>query len=188
MRIDVATRWTCSSDSRVSDPRTARSCGLLPVEGEPVFDRPFHSEQFDSDGRPYRFAVYAYRVRAVNRLGVTGGASPAVLTIPSSPRFVFAKEDGTTCRFKWQPSPEQSLKGYRVYRMDGRYDKDPITRLTPEPVTERTFADENAGKPTRRYYVVAVDALGQEGFPSSPVWYNREWAPFYGPFVGEWHQ
>ena len=31
-------------------------------------------------------------------------------------------------------------------------------------------------------------ALGQEGIPSAPVWFEREWKPFYKPFVGEWHQ
>ena len=36
--------------------------------------------------------------------------------------------------------------------------------------------------------VVAVDALGQEGFPSAPVWFEREWKRYYEPFVGEWHQ
>ncbi|MBI2948332.1 MAG: hypothetical protein HYY23_11865, partial [Verrucomicrobia bacterium] len=46
----------------------------------------------------------------------------------------------------------------------------------------------DAGKTARRYYVVAVDALGQEGFPSSPVWFEREWKRFYLPFTGEWHQ
>jgi hypothetical protein len=49
--------------------------------------------------------------------------------------------------------------------MDGRYDKDAIPRLTPEPVALTTWRDDAAGKSTRRYYVVAVDALGQEGFP-----------------------
>jgi hypothetical protein len=72
--------------------------------------------------------------------------------------------------------------------MDNRWDKDPISRLTPEPVQATTFADLAAGKSTRRYYVVAVDALGQEGFPSSPVWFQREWRQYYAPFVGEWHQ
>ena len=42
-----------------------------------------------------------------------------------------------------------------------------------------TFEDPDAGKPTRRFYVVAVDALGQEGFPSAPVWCNREWKACY---------
>jgi hypothetical protein len=72
--------------------------------------------------------------------------------------------------------------------MDGRFGKDPIPRLTAEPITETTFSDPAAGKSTRRYYVVAVDALGQEGFPSSPVWFEREWKQFYKPFVGDWHQ
>src|SRR5438046_1668521 len=31
--------------------------------------------------------------------------------------------------------------------------QDLITRLTPEPIIERSFGDENAGKPTRRYDV-----------------------------------
>jgi hypothetical protein len=35
---------------------------------------------------------------------------------------------------------------------------------------------------------VAVDALGQEGHPSSPVWFDREWKQYYKPFTGDWHQ
>ena len=83
---------------------------------------------------------------------------------------------------------ERGIRGYRVYRMDGRFNKEPITRLTGEPIDGTTFADPDAGKSSRRYYVVAVDALGQEGYPSSPVWFEREWKSFYQPFVGEWHQ
>lgn len=30
--------------------------------------------------------------------------------------------------------------------------------------------------------------LGYEGFPSSPVWYDREWKRYYAPFTTEWHQ
>jgi hypothetical protein len=89
---------------------------------------------------------------------------------------------------KWAANPERGLRGYRVYRMDNRWDKDPISRLTAEPLSATTYADASAGKSTRRYYVLAVDALGQEGFPSSPVWCNREWRQYYTPFVGEWHQ
>jgi hypothetical protein len=72
--------------------------------------------------------------------------------------------------------------------MNGRYDKDPIVRLTPDPIAARGHSDTEAGKAARRYYVVAVDALGQEGCPSAPVWFEREWKRFYEPFVGEWHQ
>ena len=63
-----------------------------------------------------------------------------------------------------------------------------IPRLTAEPIAETTWRDEAAGKSTRRYYVVAVDILGQEGFPTSPVWFDREWKQFYKPFTGDWHQ
>jgi hypothetical protein len=72
--------------------------------------------------------------------------------------------------------------------MDNRWDKDPISRLTAEPSTTTSYADSSAGKGTRRYYVLAVDALGQEGFPSAPVWFQREWRQYYTPFIGPWHQ
>ena len=55
-------------------------------------------------------------------------------------------------------------------------------------MVDAKYADIDAGKSSRRYYVVAVDSLGQEGFPSSAVWFQREWREYYRPFVGEWHQ
>jgi hypothetical protein len=85
-------------------------------------------------------------------------------------------------------NPEKDIKGYRVYRMDGRWDKDTISRLTVEPATQTKYSDTTAGDDSRRYYIVAVDALGQEGLPSAPVWFEREWKQYYKPFVGEWHQ
>ena len=103
-------------------------------------------------------------------------------------RHVLSREAGTTCQLRWAANPERGIAGYRVYRMDGRWDKDPVSRLTSTPITTTSFEDATAGKSTRRYYIVAVDALGQEGFPSSPVWSQREWGKYYEPFVGEWHQ
>jgi hypothetical protein len=64
----------------------------------------------------------------------------------------------------------------------------PVTRLTAEPVTRTQFADPKAGKDTRRSWVVAVDAIGQEGIPSAPTWHQRQFRSYYEPFVGEWHQ
>lgn len=158
------------------------------IAGEPSFSSRLYQEHLDRAGKEYRYAVYAYRVIAVNALGVESGPSPCVLTIPSAPRWVFAQEEGQTCQLKWQSNPEKTIVGYRVYRMDGRWEKDPISRLTIKPVKTTQWAGKTAGKSTRRYYIVAVDALGQEGMPSSPVWYNREWRRFYEPFVGPWHQ
>jgi hypothetical protein len=159
-----------------------------PARGVLTYERDLDAEQYDEAAAAYPFAVYAYRVRTVNSSGQESGPSPAVLTIPSAPQWVFSQEDGSTCRLKWAANPEQGVQGYRVYRMDGRWDSDPVARLTDEPIDATTYADEAAGADTHRYYVIAVDALGQEGFPSAPVWFNREWRPFYEPFVGQWHQ
>jgi hypothetical protein len=151
----------------------------------------FHAEQLEAKGAPYRFSVYAYRVRAVNGLGVESGPSPYTLTIPSSPQWVFAKEDGHQCRLKWAANAEQGIKGYRIYRMEGpklNGPGQPVTRLTDEPVKGTTFTDPKATSKTKRYWVVAVDALGQEGLPSAPVWHYRQFRKAYEPFVGEWHQ
>jgi hypothetical protein len=161
------------------------------VEGEPLFAARFRPDQLDAKGKPYRFGVFAYRVRAVNALGVEGGPSPFFLTIPAAPMGLFAKEDGEQAKLKWSANAEKELKGYRVYRMEGprvNGPGQPVTRLNADPVAEVAYTDAKAGKDTRRYWVVAVDALGQEGFPSAPVWHYREYRRYYGPFAGEWHQ
>lgn len=163
----------------------------LEIEGEVLQAHRFGKDQLDPQGKPYRFGVFAYRVRAVNALGVESGPSPYFLTIPSSPKHVFSKEDGDDCQLKWQANPEQGLKGYRVYRMEsprinGAGQK--CNRLTTEPLAVARYTDAKIGKDPRRYWIVAVDALGQEGIPSAPTWHYREWRRFYTPFVGEWHQ
>jgi hypothetical protein len=145
------------------------------IEGEPVWQRRLAADQLDSSGKPYRWAVFAYRFRAVNLLGVESGPSPYFLTLPSAPQFLLARERGTSCDLKWVRNPEKGLRGYRVNRLNGRYDNQPISRLKPQPIPDLTYTDEKAGKAARRYHVVAVDALGQEGLPSAPVWFEREW-------------
>jgi fibronectin type 3 domain-containing protein len=156
---------------------------------EPIMAFRIPRDQVNADAKPYRYATYAYRVIAVNRLGVESGPSPLVFTYPSAVQHVFSKEEAAgKTRLRWQPSREKSIPGYHVYRQDGRWDTDPIVRLTANPIAATEFLDENAGEPTRRYEVVAVDALGQEGEPSQPVWSRREWARYYGPYVGPWHQ
>jgi hypothetical protein len=156
-----------------------------------IYRHRFAASQINAEGKVYRYAVYAYRVRAVNKLGVASGPGPYALTIPSGPQWVFSKEAAAKCHLKWEKNPEQGIKGYRVYRMESpriNGPGQPVTRLTTEPVGENHYLDEKAGKVTRRYWVVAVDALGQEGFPSAPVWFERQYKKYYLPFTGEWHQ
>jgi hypothetical protein len=160
------------------------------VEGEPLFVHRFASDRIDTDGEPYRYGVYAYRIRAISASGESG-PSPYFLTIPSSPQSLFSREDGERCHLRWEPNAERGIRGYRVYRIEGPKTNgpgQPVSRLTAEPIDEARYSDAAAGKETVRYHVVAVDALGQEGFPSAPTWHYRQWRRYYAPFVGEWHQ
>jgi len=57
-------------------------------------------------------------------------------------------------------------------------------RLTDRPLSETTFR-RKVGRGEARFWVVALDALGQEGQPSSPAWFNHSYRGFY---PDEWHQ
>jgi hypothetical protein len=77
------------------------------VTGDPIYDRKLNLEQIDPAGQPYRFTVYAYRVRAVNAAGAESGPSPPFFTIPTAPQSLFTREEGTSCDLTWRPNPEK---------------------------------------------------------------------------------
>jgi hypothetical protein len=129
----------------------------------------------------YKYAVYAYIVRAVNRLGVESGPSPYALTIPSEPSNLLCREDGDTAELKWDANPEKAIAGYRIYKLKGTWEILPVTA----DLTSETRFRHKDGRNATRYWVVAVDALGQEGQPSSPAWSHHSYSGFY---MGEWHQ
>ena len=131
------------------------------------------------ESKDYKFAVHAYIVRAVNKLGVESGPSPYALTIPSPPTNVLVREKGNVAEVKWDASPEKGIKGYHVYKLQGTWN---IVRLTPQPIEATTFTHTSG---ETRFWVVAVDALGQEGEPSSPAWHQHSYRGFY---PGDWHQ
>jgi hypothetical protein len=129
----------------------------------------------------YRWAVHAYIVRAVNRLGVESGPSPYALTIPSEPLNVLCREKGQTAELKWDAAVEKGIQGYHVYKLEGGVFG--MKRVTEKPIAATTFTQEGV-KGTTRYWVVTVDALGQEGQPSSPAWFGQSYKGF---FAGDWH-
>jgi hypothetical protein len=156
-----------------------------------AFRHRFTSRQIYDDGKPYRYAVYAYRIRAVNKKGEESGGGPYALTIPSAPTAVFSREENTICHLKWKRNPEHGITGYRVYRMESpriNGPGQPVTRVTATPVSDASYSDKNVNRETRRYWIVAVDALGQEGYPSAPTWFERQYKKHYSQFSGEWHQ
>jgi len=120
-------------------------------------------------------------VRAVNRLGTESGPSPYALTIPSEPRNVLCREHAEIAELKWDAAAEAGVAGYHVYKLEGTWK---IARVTDKPLTEPTFR-YTVGRGETRFWVVTVDALGQEGQPSSPAWFNHGYRGFY---PGEWHQ
>jgi hypothetical protein len=129
------------------------------------------------ESKDYKYAVHAYFVRAVNRLGVESGPSPYALTIPAEPSNVLNREQGNVAELKWDAVP--GALGYHIYKLEGTWN---IKRLTDEPIKGTSFTHKSG---QTRYWVVGVDALGQEGQPSSPVWHQHSYKGF---FKGEWHQ
>jgi hypothetical protein len=129
----------------------------------------------------YKYAVYAYVVRSVNQLGTESGPSPYALTIPTEPLNVLCREDGEVAALKWDAASEKNVTGYHIYKLEGTWK---IVRVTEKPITETSFRHK-VGKGQTRFWVVTVDALGQEGQPSSPAWFNHSYRGFY---TGEWHQ
>jgi hypothetical protein len=164
----------------VRDITWIRKLNDKPLAGTSLVDDTADLAKAGEESAGYRFAVYAYLVKAVNRRGSESGPSPYALTIPSAPHNVLNREKGTTAELRWDANPEKGIAGYRIYKLQGTWN---IGRLTEEPLQKTTFTHRSAG-PTR-YWVVAVDALGQEGEPSSPAWHQQRYDGF---FKGEWHQ
>ena len=73
------------------------------------------------------------------------------------------------------------MSGYHVYKLEGT---GKVVRVTENPLAAATLL-HRVGRGTTRFWGVAVDALGQEGEPSSPAWFNHSYRGFY---PGEWHQ
>lgn len=119
--------------------------------------------------KQFNHEVRAYEVRAVNAWGVESGPSATVLNLTSSVPGVRAtpQPDGTVL-VEWAASPEKDIVGYRVYRMD-EYRTTFALPVNPLPVRETRLADRPEFPRSERqaYYVVALDALGEEGMPST---------------------
>jgi hypothetical protein len=175
-------------EPRFTDTTVDFAAGQKTVQGTPVYSQN-HEKNRDPEGKPYPWAVYAYRVYATNALGVESGDSPWFLSVPDAVESVFSRERGVQVDIKWAAHKAKGVVGYNIYRMWDRYDSSTRFELLNEkPVAATTFTDEKSGTSAHFYFVAAVDALGQEGLISSPTWGHREYARFYKPFVGEWHQ
>src|SRR5262249_40085083 len=148
---------------------------------EPTFADAADLTAKGAESADYKFAVYAYVVRAVNHLGVESGPSPYALTIPSEPRNVLCREHAEVAELRWDAAREKGVTGYHVYRLGGTWK---VVRLTEEAPRGPTVRQQ-VGRGAQGVRGGTVDAIGQEGQPSSPAWFNHNYRGFYD---GEWHQ
>jgi fibronectin type 3 domain-containing protein len=131
------------------------------------------------DSRPVRGVVWYYKVTAVSRSGVASAMSAAAPIIPrktTPPAAVtglqfMVDSKKRTVSFTWDPVNEPDVKGYLVFRGDGRSS---LVRLTPKPLPSSpkpSWQDtgwQGQGLPSGKtllYAFAAVDTSLNEGTP-----------------------
>lgn len=122
---------------------------------------------------------YAYRIRAVNRVGATGPASePVQVTTRPPPAAVdelLAESHGVRCvPLSWKPSPEEDVIRYEIFRMDSR--REEWARIhVAEGRRTRAWLDGGADpgnlndETTYWYRLVAVNEVEAASEPSVAV-------------------
>lgn len=136
-----------------------------------------------TESADYPFAVYAYIIRAVNNFGVESGPSPYKITIPSAPTNVLINT--TTKTLQWDAAPEDNVVSYDVYQYARTENSGlaPVNKIATGVSSPYTLTGTYAS--TDRFWVVPVDSLGQDGIPSSPIYYGDFYSGFYS---GSLHQ
>jgi len=132
---------------------------LQPISPQPVTTTAFTDRGLNNE-RTYLYAVQAVRSELAevvrSELSATVEAVPVDLTPPSAPRNLVAVPSESAVRLAWDPSPDEDVAGYMVYRATSPSDQ--YVRLTPAASAGTLYTDRTAerGK-TYRYAVTAVD-------------------------------
>ena len=160
----------------------------LEVEGFNVYRRDARSRSYrralrslDADTREYldssaRFGRrYIYTVTAVvsreplveSRLSGETEVLFQDRFSPEPPGGLVALAETDQVRLRWDPSTSSDAAAYHIYRRRGEGD---FQRITPTPIREREWVDEDVNRgEVYRYRVTALDALGNEGDPGEAV-------------------
>ncbi len=115
-----------------------------------------------------------YVVTAVNRLGVESGPSAWATIIPTEPTGVRVEPTPGGAAVTWRANPQQGIAGYNVYRADDRNAEiRELARKIAGPIAATRYLDaaKTDARPAK-YYITAIDALGQEGYASYGAWVN----------------
>jgi fibronectin type 3 domain-containing protein len=126
--------------------------------------------------------IYYYSVSAVGLLESESGRSVEIMAVsdrqgPAAPSNLALVLDGTGVAATWDASPDETVYGYHMYRLDSP--EASTDGLAPVAKVANTRAVDTAPRKASRYYaVVAVDSLKNEGplseivgidFPVLPV-------------------
>ncbi len=172
--------WKISPEANADHYQVYKSgsedSGYQPISPEPIpVSRPRVL-----DPAPVRGVVWYYKVTAVSRNGVASAMSAAAPIIPrkTTPpgpvtglQFVVDSKKRTVS-FTWNPVAEADVKGYLVFRGDGR---NSLVRLTPHPLPSSpkpSWQDtgwQGEGLPSGKtliYAFAAIDASLNEGAPA----------------------
>ena len=123
-------------------------------------------------------STYAYRVRAVNRVGAVGAASEAVeietRPPPAMVQDVIATSDEIRCvPLFWQPSPEEDVVAYEIFRQGDGTDPQLIATVKGRENIRYLDGGKNPGSlPDAQgyvYWIQAVNGVGSRSPPSEKV-------------------
>ncbi|MFF1281593.1 hypothetical protein ACFVY4_12625 [Streptomyces sp. NPDC058299] len=119
-----------------------------------------------------------YRVRAVDASGnVSAESAPVAVARPrpgdsAAPTGVSGTPRDDATDVTWDYAAEGAQYGYRVYRRTTA--SAAWSRLSDSATTAERFTDTGAPGASADYYVVTLDARGQESAPSAVVTVHRE--------------
>jgi len=138
--------------------RGAGDGALAPLTPAPITAATYTDTGLENEAA-YRYAVQAVRVdpagNATGPASAAVSATPVDTTPPSAPTRLVAIPATGGVRLAWNPSPEDDVAQYAVYRAEG---SGPFTQLaTTQPITTiYTDRDVQSGR-SYRYAVTALD-------------------------------
>lgn len=134
--------------------------------------------------------VYAYIVKA-SKNSTLSGCSPFWCTLPEFPTGVTVTKNtgASTWDVSWTASHDggNGIAGYRIIYTPTTNTIAELTGADPYPVTGTSASVPFAqlgGTTSAKIFVVPIDDLGQEGFPSNGAWtFHPEFDSFYAGYI-----
>ena len=137
------------------------------VSGTRYSDQTFRfGEEYNYVVRSVSLGTGGLQVESVNSNAIS--VSPVDTFAPSAPGKLSIAPAANRLAIFFPANPERDVVGYYIFRStDSELLKDRWTKLTPNLLTRTTFQDETVESGKRYYYyVVAVDATGNQSPPS----------------------